>query len=227
MHSGPGYFEIQADDRARAVRFYSEVFGWSFSEVKGLPVEYWQIQTATSFGGPAGAAGQEARFRAGHKRLCLLDGGRRLRCYGRKDSRLGRDCRAPEISHPRQMLARIFRRHRRKYLRHLSGRRKRRIAGRALYVESADEPPVHSRAFSPAPCKCRWRLGNRAVNLVRMWLAHRYSVDRISSPAIRNSTPGKIGTNRPTIPNTRKAQPQARAIHLFFGAFSGHLPSGP
>ena len=51
MHSGPGYFEIQADDTARAVRFYSEVFGWSFSEVKGLPVEYWQIQTATSFGG--------------------------------------------------------------------------------------------------------------------------------------------------------------------------------
>src|SRR5580704_2075836 len=51
MHSGPGYFEIQADETARAVRFYSEVFGWSFSEVKGLPVEYWQIQTATSFGG--------------------------------------------------------------------------------------------------------------------------------------------------------------------------------
>ena len=51
MNVGPGYFEIQADDRARAVRFYSEVFGWSFSEVKGLAVEYWQIQTATSFGG--------------------------------------------------------------------------------------------------------------------------------------------------------------------------------
>ena len=51
MHNGPGYFEIQADDTARAVHFYSEVFGWKFSEVKGFAVEYFQIQTATLPGG--------------------------------------------------------------------------------------------------------------------------------------------------------------------------------
>lgn len=51
MHSGPGYFEIQADDTARAVKFYTEVFEWKFSEVKGLAIEYFQIQTATSPGG--------------------------------------------------------------------------------------------------------------------------------------------------------------------------------
>jgi predicted enzyme related to lactoylglutathione lyase len=32
MNVGPGYFEIQADDTARAVRFYSEVFGWSLAD---------------------------------------------------------------------------------------------------------------------------------------------------------------------------------------------------
>lgn len=51
MNSGPGYFEIQADDTARAVRFYSEIFGWTFTEIKGLPIEYFQIQTATLPGG--------------------------------------------------------------------------------------------------------------------------------------------------------------------------------
>ena len=51
MNPGPGYFEIQVGDTTRAIRFYSEVFGWKFSEVKGLPIEYWQIQTASSPGG--------------------------------------------------------------------------------------------------------------------------------------------------------------------------------
>ena len=45
------YFEIQADDTARAVRFYSAVFGWQFAEVKGLPVEYWRIEAGASGGG--------------------------------------------------------------------------------------------------------------------------------------------------------------------------------
>ena len=51
MTNAPSYFEIQADDCTRAARFYSEVFGWQFTEVKGLPVEYWQIQTGSYAGG--------------------------------------------------------------------------------------------------------------------------------------------------------------------------------
>ena len=45
------YFEIQADDPARAIKFYSSIFGWSFTEVPGLPVPYWQIQTSEGPGG--------------------------------------------------------------------------------------------------------------------------------------------------------------------------------
>jgi predicted enzyme related to lactoylglutathione lyase len=45
------YFEIQADDPARAVRFYSLVFDWKFTEIKGLPSRYWSIETGGSRGG--------------------------------------------------------------------------------------------------------------------------------------------------------------------------------
>lgn len=45
------YFEIQADDPARAIHFYSTVFGWNFTEVPGLPIPYWRIETASERGG--------------------------------------------------------------------------------------------------------------------------------------------------------------------------------
>jgi predicted enzyme related to lactoylglutathione lyase len=45
------YFEIQADDPRRAIKFYSEALGWRFSEVKGHPVAYWTIETGTPPGG--------------------------------------------------------------------------------------------------------------------------------------------------------------------------------
>jgi predicted enzyme related to lactoylglutathione lyase len=51
MNKGHIYFEIQADDPARAVAFYQAVFGWKFSEIKGLPIPYWQIETGGSRGG--------------------------------------------------------------------------------------------------------------------------------------------------------------------------------
>jgi predicted enzyme related to lactoylglutathione lyase len=40
MRSGAIYFEIQADDPNRAVKFYTSVFRWAFQEVQGLPVAY-------------------------------------------------------------------------------------------------------------------------------------------------------------------------------------------
>lgn len=49
--NGHVYFEIQADETARAVAFYREVFGWKFIAVEGLPVEYWRIETGGSRGG--------------------------------------------------------------------------------------------------------------------------------------------------------------------------------
>ena len=51
MNRGHLYFEIQADEPARAVHFYSQVFDWSFDEVKGLPISYWRIETGGSRGG--------------------------------------------------------------------------------------------------------------------------------------------------------------------------------
>ena len=49
--NAPAYFEIQADDTNRAVRFYREIFGWKFDKVDGLPIEYWRIETSGPRGG--------------------------------------------------------------------------------------------------------------------------------------------------------------------------------
>jgi uncharacterized protein len=49
--NSPGFFEIQADDPQAAMRFYGVVFGWQFTKVPGLPVEYWLIQTESMRGG--------------------------------------------------------------------------------------------------------------------------------------------------------------------------------
>lgn len=49
--NGHLYFEIQADDTRRAVNFYHNAFGWKCTEVPGLPVEYWRIETGGSGGG--------------------------------------------------------------------------------------------------------------------------------------------------------------------------------
>ena len=44
------YFEIEADDPARATNFYSQVFGWRFSENQG-PERYWRIEAGDLYGG--------------------------------------------------------------------------------------------------------------------------------------------------------------------------------
>ncbi len=49
--NGVGYFEIQADDPDKAVKFYSEVFGWTFIKEVGLPIDYWRIEMAGIYGG--------------------------------------------------------------------------------------------------------------------------------------------------------------------------------
>src|SRR5262245_3172437 len=38
------HFEIHADDPARAVTFYSNLFGWQFNKWDG-PAEYWMVIT--------------------------------------------------------------------------------------------------------------------------------------------------------------------------------------
>jgi uncharacterized protein len=45
------YFEVQVDDPVRAISFYSSVFGWQFSEAKGLPIAYWRIAANGTEGG--------------------------------------------------------------------------------------------------------------------------------------------------------------------------------
>jgi hypothetical protein len=49
--NSPAYFEIQADDLERAMGFYTGVFGWGFTKVTGLPIDYWLIQTEDMRGG--------------------------------------------------------------------------------------------------------------------------------------------------------------------------------
>jgi uncharacterized protein len=38
------HFEIHADDPARAITFYENVFGWQFSKWDG-PQDYWMVKT--------------------------------------------------------------------------------------------------------------------------------------------------------------------------------------
>ena len=49
--NAPNYFEIHVEDTGRAVAFYREIFGWSFSKAEGLPIEYWRIETEGPRGG--------------------------------------------------------------------------------------------------------------------------------------------------------------------------------
>jgi predicted enzyme related to lactoylglutathione lyase len=46
-----GYFEIQAENISRAVKFYGGVFGWKFTQAPGMAVEYWRISGAGPNGG--------------------------------------------------------------------------------------------------------------------------------------------------------------------------------
>ena len=45
------YFEIQSSNPERDVKFYSEVFAWTFTKVDGLPIQYYQIETSNLYGG--------------------------------------------------------------------------------------------------------------------------------------------------------------------------------
>ena len=40
------HFEIQADDPERAMKFYKEIFGWTFNKWEGLGTPYWIVMTA-------------------------------------------------------------------------------------------------------------------------------------------------------------------------------------
>jgi len=45
------YFEIQSSNPERDLQFYQAIFGWTFTKVEGLPIEYYQIDTANLHGG--------------------------------------------------------------------------------------------------------------------------------------------------------------------------------
>lgn len=44
--SRPVHFELMAEDPARAVQFYTKVFGWQVQKWEG-PEEYWLVTTGT------------------------------------------------------------------------------------------------------------------------------------------------------------------------------------
>lgn len=45
------YFEIQSSNPTREVAFYQQVFGWTFTKIEGLPIEYYQIESPAMHGG--------------------------------------------------------------------------------------------------------------------------------------------------------------------------------
>ncbi|MEN9390061.1 MAG: hypothetical protein RLZZ283_161 [Candidatus Parcubacteria bacterium] len=46
MHNRPTHFEIQASDTNRAVKFYTDVFGWEIAKWENPGMEYWMVMTA-------------------------------------------------------------------------------------------------------------------------------------------------------------------------------------
>ncbi len=46
----PSYFEIQATDIQQAIKFYSTVFGWTFTRDTSIPIEYYRIGTGPMMG---------------------------------------------------------------------------------------------------------------------------------------------------------------------------------
>jgi hypothetical protein len=42
------HFDIQADDPARAAKFYFDVFGWEIKKWEGEGMDYWLIMTGSS-----------------------------------------------------------------------------------------------------------------------------------------------------------------------------------
>lgn len=51
MIHGYIFFEIQADDMSRAIKFYQSIFSWQFSQQSKTPIEYWAIETGGVRGG--------------------------------------------------------------------------------------------------------------------------------------------------------------------------------
>ena len=58
----PVHFEIPADDPARAIRFYEQVFGWQFQQWDG-PMPYWMVRTGDD--GPGIDGGLHAKAHPG------------------------------------------------------------------------------------------------------------------------------------------------------------------
>ena len=108
MKSGHIYFEIQADDPKRAIDFYSKVFGWTFSEVNGLPVPYWRIETGGSRGGllkrPAKTPPMECGTNAF---VCSLEI-ENFDSTAKNHSGAWRNCRVTQICRARYVLARLL-----------------------------------------------------------------------------------------------------------------------
>ena len=46
-----GYFEIQSSEPSREIKFYKNVFGWSFIKEELVPIEYYRIETDSINGG--------------------------------------------------------------------------------------------------------------------------------------------------------------------------------
>lgn len=46
----PTHFEIPADQPERAIKFYEDVFGWTFQKWEGAGIDYWLVMTGEGVG---------------------------------------------------------------------------------------------------------------------------------------------------------------------------------
>jgi hypothetical protein len=67
------HFEVDADDPARAAKFYSDAFGWEVQSWGG-PIEYWLATTGSGEGpGINGGIQRREAGTANHSFTCTLD----------------------------------------------------------------------------------------------------------------------------------------------------------
>jgi hypothetical protein len=80
----PRFFELQADDPARAATFYRAVFACEITRDEAMPIDYWRVDTRGGLEGailkrPAAAARAPRPFRRGPRPVSRSQAHRRER----------------------------------------------------------------------------------------------------------------------------------------------------
>src|SRR5271154_5487358 len=104
----PIHFEIHAENPQRAIKFYTDLFGWTFSKWNG-PQDYWLIKTGEpgTPGIDGGLLPRRGAGDAGDQRVCLYGGCGRPRRGDAHGWRSGHEDRRAEDGDPWSRMARL------------------------------------------------------------------------------------------------------------------------